>query len=336
MQQPLGGGFFIPVTGAGSVIVAGIGHTCMTTGDGRVLCWGLNASGQDGDGSSINRLTPVYVEGLKNVVNLTAGSLHTCALDVEGSVFCWGDNKSGQLGDGSTMNKSIPVAVSLPSKATLINAGQDFTCAVLETGDMYCWGQNGKGQLNDGTTTNQVSPVKSGINPPAIISGGLDLLLGQSAGKVQAWLNAKGTEIGGLNAMDISSNRFAVGGCAVASGSKISCWGPDGAPAEVSGSADEVDVETGLAHGCAVDSANMVGCWGSNTNGELGDGSNTTRGGAAPVKNLGPVFALAVGGHHGCTITSLNSVMCWGQNPYGQLGNGTTSNSNVPVEVTLP
>jgi hypothetical protein len=91
--QPL----VIPVTGAGRIIVAGLGHTCMTYGGG-VVCWGLNSSGQLGDGKTANQLVPVYVKNvtgegkLTGVVNLTAGSIHTCALTTKNEVYCWGAN----------------------------------------------------------------------------------------------------------------------------------------------------------------------------------------------------------------------------------------------------
>jgi hypothetical protein len=94
-------GGFIPVTG-GTIIASGLGHSCMTTSDNRVLCWGLNSSGQVGDETNVNRQTAVFVKDLDGVYNLTLGSRHSCALTSEGEVWCWGENSSGQLGNGST------------------------------------------------------------------------------------------------------------------------------------------------------------------------------------------------------------------------------------------
>ncbi len=45
--------------GAWKAIAAGYNHTCVLSTDGRVKCWGRNWDGQLGDGTTINRDTPV-------------------------------------------------------------------------------------------------------------------------------------------------------------------------------------------------------------------------------------------------------------------------------------
>jgi len=52
---------FISTLGAIVGLGAGTSHTCAVASDGNVFCWGLNASGQVGDGSTLNRVfaTPV-------------------------------------------------------------------------------------------------------------------------------------------------------------------------------------------------------------------------------------------------------------------------------------
>ena len=42
---------------------AGWAHTCGKTAAGVLYCWGLNASGQLGDGTQVDRLTPTRVAG---------------------------------------------------------------------------------------------------------------------------------------------------------------------------------------------------------------------------------------------------------------------------------
>ena len=337
---PVTGGALIPVTG-GTLIVSGLGHSCMTYNNGQVVCWGLNESGQLGDGTTVDKSEAVYVKNLTGVFNLTAGSKHTCALTASGEIWCWGENSSGQLGDGSTTNSSIPVKVTgLPDQVLSITAGEEFTCAQLMNQEVWCWGKNNLGQLNDGTTTNQTSPVKSKLTAMlAQISGGQGLLLGSDVlGSVSEWVKAQAEAVKLLeNSLSISANRWGETGCAVSADGSVKCWGSDLTSALVVGALPALEVGSGLDHNCSINSDQTVSCWGSNGSGQLGNGTNKDSDSATLVKNLALTRALAVGAHHTCVLSGTGyTAMCWGENTYGQLGNGTTSNSNVPVLVVLP
>jgi alpha-tubulin suppressor-like RCC1 family protein len=99
-----------------TAVTPGGGHTCgVTTGD-RAYCWGHNAFGQLGDGTTTKRLTPVAVSGGLNFKpGVSTGYSHTCGVTTGGEAYCWGFNASGgQLGDGTTTNRSTPVAVVGP------------------------------------------------------------------------------------------------------------------------------------------------------------------------------------------------------------------------------
>jgi len=89
-------------------------HSCAVLSSGTVQCWGNNYSGQLGDGSTTQSLTPVSVSGLSSsAITVATGQDHTCALLAAGSVQCWGNNSYGQLGDGtgSTSNRYSPLNV---------------------------------------------------------------------------------------------------------------------------------------------------------------------------------------------------------------------------------
>ena len=142
-------------------ITAGLNHTCARTTGGAALCWGLNSSGQLGDGTSTQRTTPVEVQGLNSgVASITVGLNHTCAVTTTGAALCWGLNSFGQLGDGTATERSAPVAVQgLSSGVASITAGRNHTCAVTTEGATRCWGLNSIGQLGDGTSTQRSAPV---------------------------------------------------------------------------------------------------------------------------------------------------------------------------------
>jgi alpha-tubulin suppressor-like RCC1 family protein len=75
--------------------------------DGHVKCWGENAFGQLGDGTTNPRCTPTLVPGLEEVRQIAVASTHVCALMRDGGVQCWGANASGELGDRTTRERGL-------------------------------------------------------------------------------------------------------------------------------------------------------------------------------------------------------------------------------------
>jgi alpha-tubulin suppressor-like RCC1 family protein len=134
-------------TGSGVLaLAAGGAHTCVVTAGGGVVCWGLNRSGQLGNGTNANSSTLVGVSGIpagSEVKALAAGLYHTCALTARGTVKCWGSGGLGQLGNGPRADNNTPEGVSMfppGSGVAGLAAGGDHTCALTAGGSVKCWG----------------------------------------------------------------------------------------------------------------------------------------------------------------------------------------------------
>lgn len=122
-------------------IAVGDTHMCALRVGGTVVCWGTNASGQLGDGTTREHYRPAPVKGLTDVVEIAAKRLYSCARKRDGTAWCWGQNYFGALGDGTRTDRAVPTRVSRLDHVTrLVAVGEGWNCAERSDGTLWCWG----------------------------------------------------------------------------------------------------------------------------------------------------------------------------------------------------
>src|SRR5947207_15388046 len=75
--------------------------------------------------------------------------------------------------------------------------------------------------------------------------------------------------------------------------------------------------------------SHVAASWGYDAQGQLGDGTTTSRSLSGDIRAGSDVVQVAAGSGHGLALRSDGTVWAWGDNRAGQLGRGTTSNHEV-------
>lgn len=254
---------------------AGLDFTMALDSTGRLFGWGVNGSGQLGNGNRNPARDPVAVDvsGVlagKSVVAVASGAYHSLAITSEGLLVGWGEDSISQLGDGGQFVQRIsPVLVSTNSaiaglRFTAVAAGEYHSLALSTSGRVYSWGKNLYGQLGTGDISDQRFPVPvttSGVlsNKTIVaISAGLSFSLALAdTGELFGWGD---NQYGQLGDGTVSERHSPVRvGQAALVGKRIAA------------------ITTGAAHAIALTSDGVLMAWGLNGSGRLGDGTSTSR-----------------------------------------------------------
>ena len=140
-------------------ITANVHTSYALTESGKVYGWGYNYYGQLGINNNADQTTPVKMQKVSNIIQISAGDSYITMLDANGSVWNVGYNGNGQLGLGDTTNRTEPTKVNIENVID-ITAGYQYTAILKNDGTVWSIGYNGYGELGDGST-NSINYLES-------------------------------------------------------------------------------------------------------------------------------------------------------------------------------
>lgn len=282
----------------------GLGTACVLQVEGHPVCWGINASGELGNGrlEGFETLTEIPLD-LTEIVPMNG---LTCGRDRAGTVWCWGGASTGGMGDGYPRARPRPTRVeTLTATRALVTAPWAYGfAAVTEGGAVVAWG---------------VPFPLDPFNPRSV-----DLEESARRSHPTAW-----PFLGGARLLALGFDH----GCVATSGS-VECFGendsgqlgvigpapePDETVTAVSGSIVAIDAADG--HACAIREGGQLLCWGDSSHGQLGRFPGTSAPGpTAPV--IDDAVQVATTQHLTCVVRESGRVTCFGENSWGGLGRG--------------
>jgi alpha-tubulin suppressor-like RCC1 family protein len=171
-------------------------------GTGTLWAWGVNWSGELGDGTFTSRSSPVQI-GADNWQGIFSGGSSYGIKS--GQLWSWGSNSVGQLG----LFNGSPVQLGTATNWAEVSVGDsaEFALAVTSTGTLWAWGVNWLGMLGTNNTTTYSSPVQVGAlsDWSKVATGGRFSLAIKTNGTLWAWGNGGLGRLGLGNTTSYSS-----------------------------------------------------------------------------------------------------------------------------------
>jgi alpha-tubulin suppressor-like RCC1 family protein len=331
----------------------------------KLYSWGYNSQGQLGDGTIVNRSSPVQVGSLTNWFQASSGFNHSASVKLDGTLWTWGNGFSGRLGDNSTNSRSSPIQVGVLTNWAQVAAGVTHTASIKTDGTIWTFGGNTHGQLGDNTAVDKSSPIQVGaLTDWYQVSAGNSYFTAAVKTNKTLWTwgrNQYGQLGQGINILVSRSSPVQVG--FLTNWSYVSCgyqttgavktdgtlwtWGraafgslgtgspnvSQSSPVQVGALTDWAQVSIGQFFGSAIKTNGTLWTWGSNYYGELGDGTRVDKSSPVQIGALTNWSQVSCGFDHTAAVKTDGTLWSWGRGLNGRLGTGNTISRSSPVQV---
>lgn len=280
--------------------------------DGTLWSWGNNDYGGLGDGTSIDRTTPVKIGSSNDWKTVTGGgAFFSVAMKNNGSIWAWGDNQFGQLGDGTNIDKWNPIQIGNETNWKSIKTGFYHTLALKNDGTLWAWGYNYSGQLGNGNENSTNVPVQIGVSNDwkEIYVGYHYSIAIKNNGTLWAWGNNYWGQLG--DGTTINKNT----------------------PTQIGNENNWKSISGGANHTLAIKNNGSLWAWGRNNFGQLGNGNYNNNLVPIQVGNVNDWSTISAGSYHSLAQKNDNTIWAWGSNNWGQIGDFSNLNRNLPTQI---
>lgn len=282
-------------------VACGKYHSMGIRSDGTLWTWGRNFYGELGVGTFVDSSVPLQVGTLSDWTAISCGNEHSLAIRANGSLWSWGKNDQGQLGEGAIiMRRENPTQVGTALDWQSMEGGDSFTLAVKTDGTLWSWGKNHVGQLGDYTLVQRISPVQIGTETQwtAVSAGSNHSCALMSDGTFWAWGLEQWGQLGYPLEYAIPKQL-------------------EPAPFEQVWSQISASVnDNSGSHSAGIRNDGTLWTWGNNYNGQLGDGSRTTRSPPVQVGTSSNWIQVVCANNRTAGIKSDGSLWIWGKIDY--------------------
>lgn len=248
---------------------------------------GANSYGQLGNGSTVDRLTPVLISD--NVIFADGGDQHTLFIKSDNTLWGMGNNSYGYLGNGTYTPSSVPILIATNVK--MASAGYDHSLFIKNDGSLWGMGSNANGQLTNEAPSTSTIPIHIADNVAKADAGIANSYYIDSGGILRGSGDNTYGQLGTGTTTSISSYTL------------------------IATNVSEVSSGLGFVAYLKNDGS-LWGC-GDNTYGQLGTGDTNAR--LAPVQIATGVRSFAVGDTHLLFIKDDGNLWGCGSNSWGQI-----------------
>ncbi len=292
-------------------------------GGNEAYCWGYNWAGQAGTGSAganVSQPTTTISAGTGLTWSqIIAGDDHAFGIKSDGTAWAWGNDLNGILGNTATTTPLLtPDQIAGSGTWASISTDSSVACGIKTDGTAWCWGSDANGQLGNGASVTGSKSTPTQVDDPG------------------PWVS-----------ISVSDNHA----CGIKADGSLWCWGNDTngilgngwtvtadqvSPYRVVGEGPWLKVSVSNSTSCALKADTTIWCWGLNNQGQLADGTSTTRDAPTAIKAHSGWVDLGNSIYGGCALHFDGSLWCWGRDVEGELGNGafTTAYQDTPTRVS--